>query len=299
MLKRMSYRKQKRWWNAYMLFYTRADLAEEDSTSPDSVAAQLAKLRLTSEEKDKKATVTKAVAPVSAPAPSVAPSVADAGGAPSTVELHIPLPIEKSIQKQNVNFLHQRNQFSPEFFQFMRNIISCNGSYITQQQQQAAEGKQGGEAEAANPPDAEVISMVTVHLASKFLFNTGFRTKKSLRGPAQEWYEILTQYMRGSRQVRKASSVKSICLLTQLFFCPLRFGCGSVRKSYSLTLPASASTSWSALQPRFAPPSSASSSSSPTSPWRTGPAPPPHTSRSTTTTSNNSSNSSRREIPVP
>lgn len=27
-LKRMSYRKQKRWWNAYMLFYTRLDVEE-------------------------------------------------------------------------------------------------------------------------------------------------------------------------------------------------------------------------------------------------------------------------------
>lgn len=28
MLKRMTYRKQKRWWNAYMLFYTRLDVEE-------------------------------------------------------------------------------------------------------------------------------------------------------------------------------------------------------------------------------------------------------------------------------
>lgn len=28
MLKRMSYRRQKRWWNAYMLFYTRLDVQE-------------------------------------------------------------------------------------------------------------------------------------------------------------------------------------------------------------------------------------------------------------------------------
>jgi hypothetical protein len=33
MLKRMSYRRQKRWWNAYMLFYCRADL----DTPPDSI----------------------------------------------------------------------------------------------------------------------------------------------------------------------------------------------------------------------------------------------------------------------
>lgn len=29
MLKRMSYRRQKRWWNAYILFYTRLDVEED------------------------------------------------------------------------------------------------------------------------------------------------------------------------------------------------------------------------------------------------------------------------------
>lgn len=29
MLKRTTYRRQKRWWNAYMLFYTRHDVEEE------------------------------------------------------------------------------------------------------------------------------------------------------------------------------------------------------------------------------------------------------------------------------
>ena len=31
--KRMSYRKQKRWWNAYMLFYTRNDYEDLDLAS--------------------------------------------------------------------------------------------------------------------------------------------------------------------------------------------------------------------------------------------------------------------------
>lgn len=30
-LKRMSYRRQKRWWNAYMLFYTRVDVEQSSS----------------------------------------------------------------------------------------------------------------------------------------------------------------------------------------------------------------------------------------------------------------------------
>ena len=33
LLKRMSYRKQKRWWNAYMLFYTRNDYEDLDLAS--------------------------------------------------------------------------------------------------------------------------------------------------------------------------------------------------------------------------------------------------------------------------
>ena len=33
LLKRMSYRKQKRWWNAYMLFYTRNDYENMDLVS--------------------------------------------------------------------------------------------------------------------------------------------------------------------------------------------------------------------------------------------------------------------------
>ena len=33
LVKRMSYRKQKRWWNAFMLFYTRLDYVEDENTS--------------------------------------------------------------------------------------------------------------------------------------------------------------------------------------------------------------------------------------------------------------------------
>ena len=33
LVKRMSYRKQKRWWNAFMLFYTRVDYTEDENES--------------------------------------------------------------------------------------------------------------------------------------------------------------------------------------------------------------------------------------------------------------------------
>ena len=38
--------------------------------------------------------------------------------------------------------------------------------------------------------------MTTVQLASAFLFSVGFHTKKSLRGNATDWYEILSQHLR-------------------------------------------------------------------------------------------------------
>merc|ERR1711881_138843 len=44
--------------------------------------------------------------------------------------------------------------------------------------------------------------MLTVQLASKFIFNSGFHTKKSLRGSAQEWYELLTLHLRYSKAAR-------------------------------------------------------------------------------------------------
>lgn len=45
MLKRMSYRKQKRWWNAYMLFYTRLDV-EENSLMKSVNELSLCKYRV-------------------------------------------------------------------------------------------------------------------------------------------------------------------------------------------------------------------------------------------------------------
>lgn len=36
-------------------------------------------------------------------------------------------------------------------------------------------------------PELEEMSMLAVQLATKFLFQVGFRTKKTLRGPAGDW----------------------------------------------------------------------------------------------------------------
>lgn len=92
-----------------------------------------------------------------------------------------------------------RNQFSSEFFNFMKKLVNCNGPYVTPTtgggsatlQQSGTQPQQ-----EQLSPEGEELAMITMQLASKFLFSSGFRTKKTLRGSAQEWYEILAQHFR-------------------------------------------------------------------------------------------------------
>ena len=44
--------------------------------------------------------------------------------------------------------------------------------------------------------------MLSVQLASRFLFYTGFHTKKTLRGNATDWYDIVCHHLRSSKTVR-------------------------------------------------------------------------------------------------
>ncbi len=38
----------------------------------------------------------------------------------------MPEPIEKSVMRQNIKFMHNRNQFSQEYFHFMKRLSICN-----------------------------------------------------------------------------------------------------------------------------------------------------------------------------
>lgn len=45
----------------------------------------------------------------------------------------MPPAIEYSVRKQNIKFMHNRNQFSAEYFQFIKKLVSCNPNNITRQ----------------------------------------------------------------------------------------------------------------------------------------------------------------------
>lgn len=87
-LKRMQFRRQKRWWNAYMLFYTRCD-----QHLPKPAKATVEQLSLAESR---------------------------------NCVLPMPVPIERSVRAQNIRFLHSRSLFTTEFFNFIRKLVgSC------------------------------------------------------------------------------------------------------------------------------------------------------------------------------
>ncbi|KAM9850836.1 ubiquitin carboxyl-terminal hydrolase 9X isoform 2-T2 [Aulostomus maculatus] len=154
MMKRMSYRRQKRWWNAYILFYERMDSLDKDS----ELVKYISELTISTTK-------------------------------PHQVKM--PGVIECSVRKQNVQFMHNRMQYSLEYFQFIKKLLTCNSVYL-------------------NPPpgqdhllpEAEEIAMISAQLAARFLFSTGFHTKKVVRGPASDWYDALCILLRHSKNVR-------------------------------------------------------------------------------------------------
>lgn len=160
-LKRMQLRRQKRWWNAYMLFYTRCDqTSQPTSTSIEQLS--LAESR--------------------------------------NCVLTMPTPIEKSVRSQNLRFLHSRNLFSVEFFNFVRKLVEFRTQPTTVVEKLVRLSFFSTELKpiyvinftilfSSQTPQAEELSLLAIQLASQFLFHSGFRTKKSLRGPAIDWYE--------------------------------------------------------------------------------------------------------------
>ncbi len=102
-MKRMAYKKQKRWWNAYILFYQRLSKAE--------IAGQGGKQRYQSGE-----VVTR-----KAKMQSSSFSNSDEIG-----KVKVPGFIMKSVHKKNIKFLHHRHHFSVEYFQFVKKLIQAN-----------------------------------------------------------------------------------------------------------------------------------------------------------------------------
>ncbi|XP_077293704.1 ubiquitin carboxyl-terminal hydrolase-like faf isoform X2 [Arctopsyche grandis] len=155
MSKRLSFRRQKRWWNAYMLFYTREDCLQGYMLEH----------------------------------PMSCLSLKDTG---------VPSAIWDCVRRSNIAFSHHQGQFSPEYFSFMKKLCCMRLCVIPTSPRGGWDTEQ------------EKLSMLCVKLATKFLFNVGFRTKKTLRGPASDWSDILLQHLRCSPAIRAWFAVNAM-----------------------------------------------------------------------------------------
>jgi hypothetical protein len=55
--------------------------------------------------------------------------------------LKMPPAIERSVRRQNIQFMHNRNQFCTEYFQFIRKLITCNSPPPNMSEQMVSTGK--------------------------------------------------------------------------------------------------------------------------------------------------------------
>lgn len=45
-------------------------------------------------------------------------------------KMKMPPAIERGVRRQNIKFMHNRNQFSAEYFQFIKKLVSWNSSLL-------------------------------------------------------------------------------------------------------------------------------------------------------------------------
>lgn len=218
MLKRVSCRKQKRWWSAYILFYRRID------TEQCQFSLRLNELVLSN------ANINSNLMRTSSSTALIKQNSGDSEQRkqidtnPGEFYLRIPTPIRRSVQRQNIKFMHMRNQFNSEYFQFIKNLTSSNhdqllnqyGNFLNNEFKSDSfkENYLNGSPSSITKEDSKSstdqllaqqqteISFLCTKLLSKFLFTTCFHTKKSLRGSAIEWNEILTMHLRTSPMIR-------------------------------------------------------------------------------------------------
>ncbi|XP_066928951.1 ubiquitin carboxyl-terminal hydrolase 9X-like [Clytia hemisphaerica] len=163
----MMKRRQKRWWNAYLLFYERVDV------------------------------------------------LAQPGRGALSEKLDMPAGIERSVRKENIQYLHAKTQFSEDFFQFIKKLTLASVTTPPQQQMNKT-----------LDPVREEICRTSLQLLSKFLFTVGLRTKKCIRGQANEWYEAISVLVRQSLTLRRWFVIEELLgqperIVEYLMECPV------------------------------------------------------------------------------
>lgn len=151
-LRRSQFRRQKRWWSAYLLFYERKDYTKE----------------LESHQKE---AVSSEVLPV------------------------INSKVQSAVLKRNLRFSHHKSHFNHTYYTFIKQVLGANAT-IVKSRMDLLKGKEASD-------EMIKLALLCTQLATEFLFNVGFRTKRNLRGPANDWVEPLCTFLTVGPRVRE------------------------------------------------------------------------------------------------
>uniref|UniRef100_A0A915KA51 USP domain-containing protein n=1 Tax=Romanomermis culicivorax TaxID=13658 RepID=A0A915KA51_ROMCU len=138
--RRIQKRLCKRWWNAYILFYEKLDATKDVDAAMSNIVNSANSLDIHPKQFKRMSS-----------------------------------RLETNVKRKNTKSMHERNQYTPEYFQFMRNMCSANplilkriGTRVT--------------------PAGDHLLLLSVQMAVKFLLTTGFRAKHNLHcNTLQEW----------------------------------------------------------------------------------------------------------------
>lgn len=164
-MKRLTYKKQKRWWNAYILFYERVKQKDAQvSNRQDSRSTTPRQQNQHHQQTSRKNSCSMETCGEKQRSLSQSSSSSQ-----HQLPVKMPLYVVKSVLKKNIRFLHQRNHFSLEYFHFMKKLIQANLFYCQQNESNL------------QSDEVEELCLASVKFAFKFLFNVGLRLKKNLR----------------------------------------------------------------------------------------------------------------------
>ncbi|KAL3868453.1 hypothetical protein ACJMK2_041259 [Sinanodonta woodiana] len=150
---------RQRYWNGYMLYYERM----EETKTP--LSAKKSKL------------ITKKL-------PANGRSRLDSDSLMELTELvhkgerrgifmeKMPASIQRLIHAENLTFVKNRDVYNQEYFKFVKNHVARNSNQVT-------------------CPQYSEMSVWSIQLGIKFLFNTYFRTKIKTRPELDEWVEVI------------------------------------------------------------------------------------------------------------
>jgi len=177
-------------WNAYMLFYEAIDKNIVSNlprtNSRDILREEIQELRRSMPSSPTSSTSSGPPSPGRSDSLSQLSALVKRGEKRGIFSDNIPPSIRRLVLEENLQFMQNRDVYNEDYFRLIYNLCSCNIESLKN----------------TNDETQKNIALCSFQLAIQFLFNTYFRTTKSLRTDLQLWVRTLDALLHISPDVR-------------------------------------------------------------------------------------------------